>query len=248
MRKMLPYLAVLLALAAAAFAVSRFHPDGLLRGGQEPMGQSDVEAGKAVTGHPAGTDIPRIASAEEFARLSVGDYVTLQPVSAVPAGVWHLKSWVSPDTRRRYKGRASGAPKKKPELVESGFALPLDYDPYYLLELRDGSYILAEIPEPDADAIRRGREVTLPIGEKRTVRGTEKLRAVCEVYGADPGSVFFAFDEAWYQSHSLPLLLMQIGVGVLVFFVTGVCLLLLMEKAAERMGKHAEKQDTGAGN
>ncbi len=235
MKKILSYIAVVIAIAAAAFVAFHFNPDSLLRGKQEEMGMGDIKAGKKVTGHPAGKDIPHISSVKEFDKLYTGtDHVTLQPVSIVPTGVWHLKSWVKPYSQRRYKGRATGAPRKKPEVIVSKLDIHMDYNPYYLLELQDGNYIIAEIPEPDADAVRKGKKVTLPIGEKRTFGMTESLRKICEEYHADTSGVFFAFDEEWYQSIDLFMVLSRIGVGVVVFFGVGVCLLLLIDKVIGR--------------
>ena len=108
----------------------------------------------------------------------------------------------------------------------------MDYNQYYLLELTDGSYILAEIPEPDADAIKRGRTVTLPIGEKRAFRMSEELSKVCEENGAYTKGIFFAFDEEWYESIDIFMVLLRLGVGITVFFAVGVCLLMLIDKAA----------------
>ncbi len=233
MKKMLTYIAVVVAAAAAVFAAFGYNPDSLLRRGQKTMGLKDIKEGIAVTGHPAGEDIPRILSAEEFDKLSFGtDYVTLQPVSIVPTGVWHLKPWVSTYFQERYKGRTVGAPKRKPELITSKLNIHMDYNQYYLLELTDGSYILAEIPEPDADAIKRGKIVTLPIGEKRTFRMSEELSKVCEENGAYTKGIFFAFDEEWYESIDIFMVLLRLGVGITVFFAVGVCLLMLIDKVA----------------
>ncbi len=239
MKKTLTYLAVLAAIAAAVFVAFHFYPDSLLRRGRETMEMSDIKAGREVTGYPAGEDIPRISSVEEFDRLSFGtDYATVQPVSILPTGVWHLKSWVSPYFQKRYKGRKVGEPERKDEYLTSKINIHMDYNQYYLLELSDGAYILAEIPEPDAAAIKRGKAVTLPIGEKRTFHMTEKLRQVCEENGAYEEGVFFAFDEEWYESIDIFMVLSRLGAGIIVFFAVGVCLLLLIDKAA---GRRAER-------
>lgn len=231
MKKLLTYLCVILAIIAAAAAAFGFNPDALVRGKQEAMGQKDIEAGKDVTGHPAEDDIPRILSIEDFDALYTGtDHVTIQPVSIKPTGVWHLKSWVDPYAQRRYKGRAVGAKKRKAEVIVSKLGIHMDYNQYYLLQLEDGAYILAEIPEPDADALKRGKSVTLPIGEKRTFGMTETLSQVCEKYDAYTDGVFYAFDEEWYKSIDLFMVLTRIGVGTVVFFAVGICLLLILDK------------------
>ena len=236
MKKILTYIAVVIALATAVFATFSFNPDNLLRRGQKTMGLEDIKEKIAVTGHPAGEDIPRISSVEEFAELSFGtDYVTLQPLSIVPTGVWHLKPWVSSYFQTRHKGKTIGTPKRKPELITSKWNIHMDYNQYYLLELTDGAYILAEIPKPDADAIKRGKTVTLPIGEKRTFRMPEELSEVCEEKGAYTEGIFFAFDEEWYKSIDVFMVLLRLGVGVAVFFAVGVCLIMLIDKAAAKI-------------
>ncbi len=231
MKKILSYISLILAMIAAVFAAFRLNPDGLLRGKQEVMGLKDIEAGKDVTGHPAGEGIPCISSVAEFDQLFSGtDHVTMKPVSIVPTGVWHIKSWVNPYSQRRYKGRAVGAKKKKPEVIVSKLEIHMDYNQYYLLELEDGKYIPAEIPEPDADAIKKGKDVTLPIGEKRTFSMTEHLRQICGKYGAYTDGVFFAFDEEWYDSMELFMVLMRLGLGAVVFLAMGICFILLWDK------------------
>ena len=60
-----------------------------------------------------------------------------------------------------------------------------NYNPYYLLELPDHTYILAQIPQTEADAIVKGESVTLPIGQKVGMTDTawSHLAAVCWIVG-----------------------------------------------------------------
>lgn len=92
-----------------------------------------------------------------------------------------------------------------------------NYNPYYLLELPDHTYILAQIPQTEADAIAKGESVTLPIGQKVGMTDTvwSHLAAVCGEYGADTDGVFYAFDNEWQEEHHTSLLLLRFGAALL---------------------------------
>lgn len=108
-----------------------------------------------------------------------------------------------------------------PEVLSSGFDFSGSYQPYYLLELPDHTYIVAQIPKETARAIENGERVTLPIGQKvsTTRAARNELSAVCAQYGADPDNMFYAFNDKWQEEHQFIFFLLRFGAAALLWFV-----------------------------
>ena len=73
-------------------------PEGFLRRGETAVIQAEVEAaGAAVsfTGKKAGADIPCVTGAEDFMAQYPFSEFTVEPVNAVPTGVYELARWRS---------------------------------------------------------------------------------------------------------------------------------------------------------
>ena len=155
------------------------------------------------------------------------DYAAAERVGIGPTGVYSLKSWVVHYNTHTYKGGTTTG-SRRAEVSTSSLDIWGNYNPYYLLELPDHTYILAQIPQTEADAIARGESVTLPIGQKAgmTDAARSRLAAVCEEYGADMDGVFYAFDNEWQEEHHTPLLLLRFGAAALLWFVLAVGLTL----------------------
>ena len=95
-----------------------------------------------------------------------------------------LKPWVDHYNTHTYNGRTTTG-SRRAEVKTSGF--DWYYLPYYLLELPGHTYIVAQIPQDSAEAVRRGEHITLPVGQKVGMTDTarEHLSAIYEEYGAD---------------------------------------------------------------
>ena len=165
----MPTVSVLIALVCAALFCLNWNPEPLLKGKEQPVTLSDIEQNLTTdfNGFPAGEDIPRLTSAEDFSEIIyLSDYVTAEPVGIVETGISSLKPWEDQYYTQRVKGRATGRQIRQPEITSSGWDLLGSYQPYYLLELPDHTYIVAQIPPQTAKAIEKGESVTLPVGEK----------------------------------------------------------------------------------
>ena len=195
---------------------------------------NDIEQGGTAdfTGSTAGADIPRLNGAADFSEILYElDYVTAEPVGIVPTGVYSLKPWVSHYNTRTYRGRTTTG-SRRAEVSTSSLDIWGNYNQYYLLELPDHTYILAQVPQAEADAIAKGKGLTLPIGQKVGMTNTARshLAAVCEKYGADMDGVFYAFDNQWQKEHHSTLFLLRFGAAALLWFVLAVGLTLVGEK------------------
>lgn len=88
-------IAALLAVLTVFFSI---RPEGFLRRNEAAVTQAEVEAaGAAVsfTGKKAGADIPRVTGAEDFMAQYPFEQFTVEPVNAVPTGVYELARWRS---------------------------------------------------------------------------------------------------------------------------------------------------------
>mgnify|MGYP000501855719 CR=1 FL=1 len=124
---------------------------------EQPVTLSDIEQNLTTdfNGFPAGEDIPRLTSAEDFSEIIyLSDYVTAEPVGIVETGISSLKPWEDQYYTQRVKGRATGRQIRQPEITSSGLDLLGSYQPYYLLELPDHTYIVAQIPPQTAKRVK----------------------------------------------------------------------------------------------
>lgn len=79
----IPTVSVLIALVCAALFCLNWNPEPLLKGKEQPVTLSDIEQNLTTdfNGFPAGEDIPRLTSAEDFSEIIyLSDYVTAEPV------------------------------------------------------------------------------------------------------------------------------------------------------------------------
>ncbi|MFR4783757.1 MAG: hypothetical protein ACLUAR_13405 [Pilosibacter sp.] len=123
---------------------------------------------------------------------------------------------------QRVKGRTTGRQIRLPEITSSGWDLPGSYLPYYLLELPDHTYIVAQIPQETAKAIEKGESVALSIGQKYGTDRHGSKSSFCQhlvrEYEADMDGVFYAFDSEWQaEHHFLLLLLVRFGAAALLW-------------------------------
>ena len=227
----IPTASVLIALVCAALLFINWNPEALFQSDEPPVSISDIEQNSTAdfTGSPASADIPRLNGAEDFAETNFEvEYVTVEPVGIVPTEVSSLKPWVSHYNTHTYRGRTTTGSRRE-EVRTSGFDLLVNYLPYYLLELPDHTYILAQIPQESVKAIEKGESVTLPIGQKIGMTDTARnhLSDICEEYEADMDGVFYAFDNEWQEEHHSALLLVRFGAAALLWFVLAVGLTLI---------------------
>ncbi len=234
--KIVNFIGTVIGLLAAALVFLNWNPENLLKGKEPPVTLEDVEKnlGTDFAGSKAGEDIKRLTGKEDFEN-NYYQAVTAEPIGIVKTGAYELKSWVDPYIRRRTrKGRVYGAPKRKEQFLQyknpdGWFQNRADYLPFYLLELSDHTYILVQIPDRDARAIEKGKDVVLPIG-KKIIKGIPKtLKSLCEEYDAST-DIYYAFEDEWYEKHHFILFLMRVGAAIVVLFAVAVVLIIIGNK------------------
>ena len=96
----------------------------------------------------------------------------------------------------------------------------------------DHTYLLAQIPQTAADAIKKGKNITLPIGQKVGITDTAKryLTPICKEYGVDINGVYYAFNNQWQKEHHSTFLLIRFGISAVLWLVLSVGITLLGNK------------------
>lgn len=228
---------IVIALAPAALLYFNWNPESLLRLGEEAVTMADIEekGGEACIGFSAGEDIPRLTGEEDM-KTTLEAAFTAEPTDVVYTGAYSLKPWVESYTyNRTRKGRRYGAPRAKPRFLQYKnpdglFQNHADYLPFYLLKFSDDTYILAQIPESDAKAIRKGKAVTLPVGKKVSKGIPETLSNLCEEYSVYTGGIYYAFNDEWQEKHEFIVFLLRMIVVSVVFFGIAISFILLGNK------------------
>ena len=199
-------IAALLAVLTVFFSI---RPDAFLRRNDAAVTQAEVEAaGAAVsfTGKKAG--------AEDFMARYPFEQFTVEPVNAVPTGVYELARWRS---STNLVGRRT---QNYSQATTNRMWAMTGYNEYYIIEFPDGTHALALFDRGLANHLAKGKAVTLPISARAGVNTYAKpyLQDICAEYGADLENVVYAFDDGWYKEHSGRILLIRLGVtaGVIV--------------------------------
>lgn len=233
----LNYVIVIISIIAAFFVFCAVKPDKLIKPDETPVSASRLEdLNKYLhTGKTAGADIKRLSGIEDFKELHIYDCVTAEPKNVVATGVYSRNPWVLATEQRtiRRKGRAMGTRTvRNPEATDSFFVAVTNYQEYYLIQLPDNSYILAQFSETYKERIEKGERVTLPIGSLKTTSGSarEYLKEICAKYNVDNTYTLYMIDDEWYEAHDTLFFFIKFGVAVVVFFVLGVILIIGADK------------------
>ena len=201
-------IAALLVVLTIFFSI---RPEGFLRRNEAAVMKAQVEAaGAAVTftGKKAGADIPRVTGAEDFMAQYPFEQFTVEPVNAVPTGVYELARWRSSTA---VVGRRT---RNYSQATTNRLWAMTGYNEYYIVEFPDGTHALALFDRGLAANLAKGKTVTLPISARAGVNTYAKpyLQDICAGYGADLENVVYAFDDGWYEEHSGQILLIRLGV------------------------------------
>ena len=192
-------------------------PEGFLRRNEPPVTQTEVDAaGAAVsfTGQKAGADILRVTGAEDFIAQYPFSQFTVEPVNAIPTGVYELARWQSSTDVVGHRTRSCS------QVTTSTLWAMTGYNEYYIIEFPDGTHALALFDRGLAADLAKGKPVTLPICARAGINTYAKpyLQDICNQYGADTGNVVYAFNDGWYKEHSGQILLIRLAVcaGIIV--------------------------------
>ena len=191
--------------------------EGFIRRNEAAVTKAQVEAaGAAVTftGKKAGVDIPRVTGAEDFMTQYPFEQFTVEPVNAVPTGVYELARWRSSTNLVGRRTRSCSQATTNRLWAMTG------YNEYTIIEFPDGTRALALFDRGLTADLAKGKTVTLPISARAGVNTYAKpyLQDICAGYGADLENVVYAFDDGWYKEHGGRILLMRLGVtaGIIV--------------------------------
>lgn len=211
-------IAALLVVLTIFFSI---RPEGFLRRGEAAVTQAEVEAaGAAVTftGKKAGADIPRVTGVEDFTAQYPFSEFTVEPVNAVPTGVYELARWRSSTAVVGHRTHNYS------QATTSVMWAMTGYNEYTIIEFPDGTHALALFDRGLAADLAKGNAVTLPISARVGVNTYAKpyLQDICNQYGADLENVVYAFDDGWYKEHSGQILLIRLGVVAVIIVAVSV--------------------------
>ena len=159
--KALEFIVVIVALVVGIYVGKTIGVESMLRKNLEPVTLAKTEEGlpEECIGRPAADDIPRIQDFAAWEEAWDTSYITIEPKSIVASGVGVRYPWVSIYNRSRRGGQ-----RRKPDVINTKFDIFNEYGEYYLVQLPDDSYVLAEISLEDARKVKAGKSVTLPVG------------------------------------------------------------------------------------
>lgn len=222
--------AVIIALIVGFLLMNTISVESMLRGKEEPVTLAMTEDGlqEDFIGLPAGDDIPRVTSLQEWEDTWATSCITIEPLSVIPTGIGARYSWVGAYSN---VGRRGGA-RKKADVTRTAFDIMGEYGEYFILQLPDQSYILAQISKDDARKLKAGKEITLPVGKKDGVHRQvlANIQDLCDEYNVNTDGVFYCVNDQWNQSHSMMVQLIRIGIALGTTLVLGTILIMIVDK------------------
>ena len=228
--KFLEFTAVITAIIVGTLAEENLSIESMLRKNEEPITLSMTEKGlpEEYIGMPAADDIPHIEDAETWEDTWQTSYITVEPISIVSTGFGVRHPWVSTYTRA---SRRRGT-RRRADVTSTVLDIFDEYGEYYLIQLPDESYILAQMSTDDAKKLKAGKEITLPIGKKKAVNVQilPKIEDICQEYGASKEGVFYCINDAWNEGHSTIMTLIRIAVIAAFTFILGAILIMVIDK------------------
>lgn len=228
--KFLEYVFVIIALIIAVIVAKNLSVESMLRGKQEPVTLAmtkELLLGGSV-GMPAGDDIPRIEDAQSWDDTWTTSPVTIEPLAVVPTGYGTRHPWVSAYSTGR-RGRVKSRPVVDSEILD----ILDEYGEYYLVELPDGSYILAQMSADDARKVQSGKYTALPIGKKDSANGSvvHNISDLCEEYNVvDTDYIYYCINDEWNESHYILVQVIRIAAGILTALVLATIFIMIIDK------------------
>lgn len=228
--KFLEYVFVIAALIIAVLVAKNLSVESMLRGKQEPvtLAMSKELLLNGSVGMPAGDDIPRIEDAQTWDDTWTTSPVTIEPLDIIPTGYGTRHPWVS-----AYSTGRRGRVKSRPVVSSETLDILDEYGEYYLVELPDGFYILAQMSADDARKVKSGKSTSLPIGKKDSANGNvvHNISDLCEKYNVvDTDYLYYCINDEWNESHSILVQIIRIAAGILTALVLGTIFITVIDK------------------
>ena len=228
--KFFEFIVVVAALFVAILVSKNLGVESMLRGKEDPVTLAMTEHGLAedYIGLPAADDIPRIEDLQTWDDTWQTSFVTIEPINIISTGTGTRNNWIPAYSNASRRG----GPRKKAEVSSTAFDVFGDYAEYYLIQLPDKSYILAQMSMDDARKLKAGQAITLPVGQKSAVNRNvlANIKDLCEEYDVYTDGVFYCINDKWNEEHSFMVLLIRYGVGALIALVLGTLLIMLVDK------------------
>ncbi len=228
--KALEFAVVILAIIAGIIVARNIGVESMLRGKEEPVSLAMTEEGLSedFIGLPAGDDIPRVTNAQDWDDTLSVSCVTIEPLDIIPTGIGARSAWVDAYTS---SGRRGG-PRRRPDVTRMSMDFLGEYSEYFLLQLPDQSYILAQISADDARKLKAGKITALPVGTKGGVHRQvlANITDLCEQYDVNTEGVFYCINDQWNGSHYITVQLAKLGIGFVVVLVLGTILITIVDK------------------
>lgn len=230
LEKVLEFIAVIAAILISTFVVKNISVESILKGSEAPVTLAMTETGlpKDFIGKPAGDDIPRIEDAKTWEDTWQTSYVTIEPIDIISTGIGTRHPWIdtyTSSTRRR-------GSRRRADVTSTALDVLDEYAEYFILELPDESYILAQMSTDDARKLKTGRKITLPVGQKSPAHSQvlANISELCMEYDVNTDGVFYCIDDKWNEEHNFTVTLVHIGIIVLTTIVISVILIMLIDK------------------
>lgn len=235
--KVISYIIVIISFLAALIVYFSIHPENWLKRSEKEVSIKDIERNTKdnYIGLKAGSDIPRLTKEEEFLTLSPNEYVTILASQLIPTQIYQRKSWIKETETRKVRtstGRLKTLLTHNPLITTDTFSALENYYEYYLVQLADNSYIPVIMEESDAKKIKEGKEVLLPIGEKRQIpKEAEKyLEEINGNYEITTKYYLYTIDDNWHKKEEQKIFFIRFGIAFAAFFVLSVGMMLLTSK------------------
>lgn len=115
--------------------------------------------------------------------------------------------------------------------------------PYYIIELEDGTCLLAQMNQGLAARIQRGQRIELPLGRKIEIPQNTRaqLAPFCESHNIATDYALYTIDDNWKAKHVKPIFYGKLAASVIVAILWAIVLQLVAERIPDR--KTVEQQN-----
>lgn len=210
------------AFAIAVWFYINWEPQTLIRMKKSTVTMETIQRnpGKNFVGHRPGDDIPILQTAADIVTAE-GYYMTVKAVDIAPTNVYTFQPWADPYHKVRKGKRYVSNGKPKARVVQSDFFPNDEYKRYYVLKLEDGSHVFAQLPSQYVSAIKKGKDVTLPIAKREWLNdGSEEyLEQFSAQYGIKENCMLYFFNNDWYKSNSLLFKSIRLSAAFCVYLI-----------------------------
>lgn len=237
MKKILETIICIAALAAGVILFFHFDMEEILleKADMTPVSQAEIEADtqKDYAGLPGGEGVTELKSADQWNDIiSDLDFVTVAPKAIHQTDVYTLAKWES-----FFNHKANGTTGyRRREVKKSSLDYSLLYCPVYVIELPDGTHVLAQMSRCYAKRLEKGEAVILPLGTRRGMleKTRNLLKDECARFEAPDDYILYTINNQWQGEHASTIFIAKFAVAFAVGFVLAVVLIGIANKLLRR--------------